>query len=79
MISSNLIEEFHRIVLFRLMDNDRRTVSTVSISDWFNRPQILENGSNIIDQITIGMLTQNIEETDNIFVKEVSKNTHTYI
>lgn len=53
------------------MNENRQTVSTVSISDWFNRPQILENGNDTIDQFTIGMLTQNFEETDNIFVKEV--------
>ncbi|XP_077288392.1 peroxidase-like [Arctopsyche grandis] len=55
-----------------LFDNDRSQIGSISLSDWFNRPQVLESGKHMIEHLTRGMVTQNIEETDNIFVKEIN-------
>lgn len=54
-----------------MLDANRQTKSTFSLTDWFNRPQIIENSKSIIEDLTIGMVTQNLEETDNTFVKQV--------
>lgn len=56
--------------VFRLLDSHRQTTSTISMSDWFHRPQVVEKGRNL-EELTMSMLIQNLEETDNHLVDEV--------
>lgn len=73
--SSIALEYYFNLILiciYRLLNNNRQTESVSSISKWFNRPHVLENTSSAMQQLTIGMVTQNLEQSDNIFVKEVS-------
>nr|WIM01331.1 peroxinectin 1 transcription variant X2 [Limnephilus flavicornis] len=61
----------HIVGMLQLMNSERQRQSTVPISNWWNRPQILESGTNI-EQLTVGMVTQPIEESDNIFVEQIT-------
>lgn len=56
--------------VFRLLDPHRQTTSTISMSDWFHRPQVVEKGRNL-EELTMSMTIQNLEETDNFYVEEV--------
>ncbi|XP_077288383.1 peroxidase-like isoform X2 [Arctopsyche grandis] len=61
----------HIMGLLQMTTPDRKTASTTSIANWFNRPAVVEVGSNL-EQFTMGMITQHLEETDNIFVEEIT-------
>lgn len=56
------------------MDEQRRTTSTFTLSKWFGRPGIVESHPDNIEEITVGMVMQNLEETDNTYVEDVSYN-----
>ncbi|XP_077288395.1 peroxidase-like isoform X2 [Arctopsyche grandis] len=63
----------HIVGQLKLLNANRQTDSVSSISKWFNRPHVLENTSSAMQQLTIGMVTQNLEASDNVFVKEVTE------
>ena len=56
------------------MNPRREHVDTFSLSQWFGRPAILEADNNNMEELTLGMTLQNLEETDSTFVEDVSKN-----
>ncbi|XP_077288381.1 peroxidase-like [Arctopsyche grandis] len=64
---------FHTHIMgqIRLAKPNRQTASTTTLAKWFNRPAILETGNNL-EQFTMSMITQNLEETDNIFVEDIT-------
>ena len=65
---------------FSLHGKNREKISSFLLSDTFNRPQMIENGDNI-DKLIMGMLVQNMEDTDHLLVEDVSiykKNAYIY-
>lgn len=58
-------------VYFSLIAESRARVGSLRLSDWFNRPVIVESGDNF-DFLSRGMATQPEELTDINFDVEVS-------
>lgn len=53
-----------------LIGEDRNLLSAVRLSDYFNRPTIIEKGYNF-DHLSRGLTTQSQEEVDPFFTSEV--------
>lgn len=53
------------------MGPNRDILSTEPINNWWNRPQILEDGDNM-KKFTMGMIVQNFQEDDDLHAVEVS-------
>ncbi|XP_050537896.1 peroxidase [Daktulosphaira vitifoliae] len=56
---------------FHLIGEDRNLLSAVRLSDYFNRPTIIEQGYNF-DHLTRGLATQSQEEVDPFFTSEIT-------
>lgn len=57
-------------VSYSLIGEDRNLLSAVRLSDYFNRPTIIEKGYNF-DHLSRGLTTQSQEEVDPFFTSEV--------
>jgi hypothetical protein len=53
-----------------LIGEERSVHGALRLSDFFNRPGVIEEGDNM-DQLTRGMSTQNQEQVDPFFTSEV--------
>ncbi|KAK9503739.1 hypothetical protein O3M35_010237 [Rhynocoris fuscipes] len=64
---------FHSAIqgFFHLMGEHRSVVTTKRLSDYFNRPSVLEKGDNL-DKVARGMVTQSQEEIDPFITREVT-------
>lgn len=58
------------IFYFSLVTEHRNSYSNLRLSDWFNRPAVLEQGNNF-DDLTRGMATQPELDSDPYFDSEV--------
>ncbi|XP_060838351.1 peroxidase [Rhopalosiphum padi] len=56
---------------FHLIGEDRNLLSAVRLSDYFNRPTIIEKGYNF-DHLSRGLTTQSQEEVDPFFTSEIT-------
>jgi hypothetical protein len=61
---------FSFFLLYSLIGEDRNLLSAVRLSDYFNRPTIIEKGYNF-DHLSRGLTTQSQEEVDPFFTSEV--------
>lgn len=55
---------------YSLIGEDRNLLTAVRLSDYFNRPTIIEKGYNM-DHLSRGLMTQSQEEVDPFFTSEV--------
>lgn len=55
------------------MTERRNSYSNIRLSDWFNRPAVLEEGTNF-DDLTRGLATQPELQSDQFFDSEVMNN-----
>lgn len=58
---------------YSLIGEDRNLLTAVRLSDYFNRPTIIEKGYNL-DHLSRGLTTQSQEEVDPFFTSEVRTN-----
>lgn len=58
-----------------LIGEDRNLLNAVRLSDYFNRPTIIEKGYNF-DHLSRGLTTQSQEEVDPFFTSEVTHTQH---
>lgn len=63
---------------FRLIEEGRHILSSVRLSDFFNRPVVVEDNGNL-DHLTRGLATQSQEEVDPFFTSEVRNVYMNYI
>lgn len=56
--------------VFSLVTERRNSYSNIRLSDWFNRPVILEQGTNF-DDLSRGLATQPELDSDRFFDSEV--------
>lgn len=55
---------------FSLVTEQRSSYSNIRLSDWFNRPAVLEEGTNF-DDLSRGLATQPELQSDQFFDSEV--------
>lgn len=61
-----------RLSFFSLVTEPRNSYSNIRLSDWFNRPAVLEQGTNF-DDLTRGLGTQPELQADQFFDSEVMR------
>lgn len=59
-------------LIFSLVTEARNAYSNIRLSDWFNRPAVLEEGDNF-DDLSRGLATQPERLEDDFFDSEVLK------
>lgn len=57
-------------MFYSLFSEARNVVSKIRLSDYFTKPQIVQNQNNY-DSFTRGLLTQNSQAQDEFFTEEV--------
>ncbi|XP_066589731.1 peroxidase-like isoform X2 [Prorops nasuta] len=64
---------FHTLIAgyLKLFKEPRYSVSAARLSDWFNRPQVIEQDNNF-DDLTRGLATQPQQESDQYFDREIT-------
>ena len=69
---NNNIKTILLCIFRRLMSENRRVVGTVRMSDWFNRPLLLEL-DNAFDHLTRGLATQEQDFSDQFWDSEITQ------